>query len=79
MKVKTITHRHALEALRKGACLMLMHDNAAPDGKSWCIVPGGRITPNIAQRIIARGDVISSEDGLLPGHPQTYKMLAFIK
>jgi hypothetical protein len=68
----------ALNAMRRGASLVLMHDNAVPGGKSWCVVPGGRVSPEIAGRIKSRGDVISAEDGLLPGCPQSYRMLAFV-
>ena len=56
-----------------------MHDNTVPGGKSWCVVPGGRVSPEIAARTLVRGDVVSAEDGLLPGCAQTYRMLAFVK
>ena len=78
-KPKSLMFRTAIEAMQRGASLVLMHDNTVPGGKSWCVVPGGRVSPEIANRILVRGDVISAEDGLLPGCAQTYRMLAFIK
>ena len=78
-KPRSMTARAAVDAMRHGASLVLMHDNTVPGGKSWCVVPGGRVSPEIAARILVRGDVVSAEDGLLPGCAQTYRMLAFVK
>ena len=78
-KPKSLMFNTALTAMRHGASLVLMHDNTVPGGKSWCVVPGGRVSPEIANRILVRGDVISAEDGLLLGCAQTYRMLAFVK
>lgn len=78
-KPRSMTARAAVDAMRHGASLVLMHDNTVPGGKSWCVMPGGRVSPEIAARIRNRGDVVSAEDGLLPGHPQSYKILAFVK
>jgi hypothetical protein len=78
MKPKSLSTKTALSAMQRGASLVLMHDNAVPGGLSWCVLPGGRVSNEIARRIIVRGDVVSAEDGLLPGHSQTYRMLAFV-
>jgi hypothetical protein len=71
---KELSLRKALEALGKpGARLMLMSTNASPEGRVYFVVPGGYVTPETAKAIISRPDVISSQDGLFPGHSQTYQ------
>lgn len=61
----------AVDAMGKGAKLMQMHKM----GKlSWYIVPGWEIPEEVATVLKRRPDVISSEDGLFPGIPQTYRM-----
>ena len=79
-KPRSMTARAAVDAMRHGASLVLMHDNTVPGGKSWCVVPGGRVSPEIAARILVRGDVVSwPRTPLLPGCAQTYRMLAFVE
>lgn len=66
----------ALKALSMpGARLMFMHDNSSPSGKTYCIVPGGRVELETAERIIKRDDVIPQHDGLFPGHTQTWQFI----
>ena len=69
----------ALELMRvDGHRLMLMHSNKAkpgdPTGRAYYLVPGGYVNATDARKIIARPDVIPQDDGLFPGHPQTWKM-----
>ena len=72
----SLSLKKALEALAQpGARMMLMHDSYGKDGTSYYVVPGGRVAPDDAEKIIARGDVIQMDDGLFPGHPQTYQRL----
>lgn len=58
-----------------GARMMLMHDNRALDGKSYFIVPGGKIDCITAKAIMDRWDVIEQEDGLFSGHSQTWQFI----
>jgi hypothetical protein len=71
---KTIGLKRALIAMSKGARLMKMHANNLPNGYAYYIVPGGYIRPDQAQKIIDRPDVCVYDDGLLSGHPQTWKI-----
>lgn len=57
--------------------LMLMHDNSSSSGKSWFVVPGGKVTEEIAKHIISRHDVVEQADGLFPNHPQTWKVMSW--
>jgi hypothetical protein len=68
-----ITETFALELMREGRLLMLMH---GVDRPRWYVVPGGQIADGVAERILARKDVQPYDSGLFPGHPQTYRMCA---
>ena len=73
--LKAIGLKKALELMRvDGHRLMSMHTTDSPNGKAFYVVPGGYVEPDTAQKIIARPDVIPQDDGLFPGHPQTWKM-----
>lgn len=78
-KPKTIALKTALDAMRSGSTLMLLHDNTSASGLCYCVVPGGRVGDKDAAFIIRRDDVVSSGDGLFPDTPQTWKLLHFIK
>lgn len=78
-KINYIGVKKALEHMSRGAVLALMHDNSVPGGKSYCVLPGGRVRGEAAASIIKRGDVVSTNDGLFPETPQTWKFLHFIK
>lgn len=46
-----------------------------PDGSlGWYLVPGREITHEVAQKLIARPDVMPNKDALFPGMSQTYRM-----
>lgn len=69
-----ITLKTALKAMAAKARLMAMSDPKAPDGKSYYVVPGGKITKEVATALWKRPDVFGSKDGLFPGHDQTWRM-----
>lgn len=71
-----LSHKAALKALSMtGARMMLMHDNSAIEGKSYFIVPGGKIDVVVAKAIMDRIDVIEQDDGLFRGHSQTWQFI----
>jgi hypothetical protein len=59
------------DRMRSGAPLVRMH---SPTGVRWYVVPGGEVSEQIAQKIIAEPDVFPANDGLFPGIPQTYRL-----
>jgi hypothetical protein len=70
---KPLTFKKAIDAFQvKDARLMLMNTRA---GQEYFIVPGGKVTPEIAQHIMNRPDVGSCDDGLFPGTPQQWKIV----
>jgi hypothetical protein len=71
---KSIGMKRALIAMSKGARLMKMHTSGSPAGYAYYVVPGGYIEPDQAQKIIERPDVVSNNDGLFPGLPQSWKV-----
>jgi hypothetical protein len=56
-----------------GAYLAMMH---TARGKEFFTVPhGDRVKPDDAIKIIARQDIDAMDDGLFPGHQQTWRMV----
>ena len=55
------------------AALAYMHTKT---GKAWFLVPssGQEVSEDIAQRILSDADVVPSNDGLLPGVTQCYRI-----
>ena len=49
---------------------MEMHDNKAPRGKAYYVIPHGKVDDDDAMKIIARSDVYAFDEGLFPGNPQ---------
>ncbi len=66
-----ITLKKAVDRMMAGARLMRMNNQV---GTSWYLVPGGEVTEDVARLLTQRPDVVSSEDGLFPGIPQTYRI-----
>jgi hypothetical protein len=71
MKAKSIKHDRAVDLMRAGARLCLMHNN---DGFIYYVVPGGPVTTETAEKIKQHPLVRAGRDGLLPGHDQTSAM-----
>jgi hypothetical protein len=46
----------------------------SPAAQEYFVVPGGKISRQNAQAILGRPDVFPFDDGLFPGHPQSWKM-----
>jgi hypothetical protein len=64
--------RDAIERMRNGQSLMLMHMR---DREAWLIAPhGGEVTAETAKALLARNDVQPGRDGLFKGCNQTYRM-----
>jgi hypothetical protein len=71
MRNETLSEAFALDLMREGRLLTKMH---TVSGLRWFIVPGGRVTDNVAERILARPDVQPSDPGLFPGCAQTFRL-----
>ena len=70
--IRTISLAGALEALRQpDHLLVLLHGKSKPE---WFVMPGGPITELTARRILERPDVQPHDTGLLPGHPQSWRL-----
>jgi hypothetical protein len=63
----------ALDLLRRpDALLVQLHTGK---GTSFFIWPsGGRISDEVARALLERNDVQPHDNGLLPGHPQSWKL-----
>ena len=75
-----LSQKETLEVLRrKGSVLAFMHDTSSPSGKSYFVLAGeggrsGRVALEVAEGILKRPDVVAGNDGLLPGHDQTWTL-----
>jgi hypothetical protein len=73
--MKPLNEETALNLLRQpGRRLMKMHTAGSPNGHAFYVVPGGYVEPEIAKKIIERPDAQPYDDGLFPGHPQTWRL-----
>jgi len=74
-KVYTMPLERAVEALRQpDHLLVVFHGKAEPE---WFVMPGGRVTEQTARKILERPDVQPHDSGLLPGHPQSWRLGAW--
>lgn len=64
--------KKAIDLMHTGSRLMQM--NKSGDSPAWYLVPGGEVTLEMAEQIKAMPDVSASEDGLFPGHSQTWRI-----
>ena len=75
MTAKTVSLRRAIDLLRlPNTRMMEMHDNTSPRGKSYFIVPHGRVDDEDAMKIKARKDSYVFDEGLFPGNPQSWRL-----
>jgi hypothetical protein len=68
------SYHRAMDAMRRPGSRMIQTFSyyGKPD---YSIVPnGGRISPDIAKRIIDHPQVIGGKDALFPGHHQTWRI-----
>lgn len=79
-RAKVLSFKRACELMGlPGTRLVRMRSAESPSGFAHYVVPGGSVTPDTAAKIKARGDVVAGQDGLFPGHDQTWRVLANIK
>jgi hypothetical protein len=71
MRNETISEAFALELMREGNLLMRMHTT---NGLRWFVVPGGKVTNSVAERILARPDVQPHDGGLFSGCEQSFRL-----
>ena len=67
-----ITFHRALDLLRIQEARMIQ-TNIRGRSEFW-IVPGGKIEPEMAARLMTHPQVIGGKDALFPGHHQTWRM-----
>jgi hypothetical protein len=72
---KKIGLNRAIDMMRSpGTRLVKMHTNDSPEGFAHYLIPGGYVAPDTAEKIKQHPLVRSSEDGLFPGHDQTWRL-----
>lgn len=77
MSQKTLGYNKAIEIMRLPQTrLVRMYTNSSPEGFSHFIIPGGYVTPDVAQKIKDHPLVSPSSDGLFPNHDQTWRMIS---
>jgi hypothetical protein len=59
---------------RSATRLVRMHTSASPEGYAHYLIPGGYVEPDIAEKIKKHPGVVGGDDGLFPGHDQTWRM-----
>lgn len=66
----------AIDLMRRPqALLILTYSPDAVSGRAFFIVPcGGRVSDETAQKLLERNDVQPADSGLLPGHPQSWRL-----
>ena len=68
----------ALDRLRRPDARLVLayvNDGSSVTGRAYFIMPGGhRVMDQTAQQLLERGDVQPFDSGLLPGHPQSWKL-----
>lgn len=73
---KTMGYKKALEAMsRAGTRLVKMREERSPSGFAYYLVPGGYIDPAVADKLRSHPYCRANEDGLFPGHDQTWTMM----
>jgi len=73
--MKAIGYSRAMEMMRlPGHRLVKMSTNQSPNGIAHFIVPGGYVSPEIAEKIKNHPYVHPMQDGLFPGHSQTWRI-----
>lgn len=74
-KPKAIGLKKAIDLMQRTETrLVRMHTDSAPDGYAHYLIPGGYVEPDVAEKIKKRPGVVAGNDGLFPGHDQTWRM-----
>ena len=72
---KPLSLRKAMNLIQQSETrLVRMHTNTSPEGYAHYLIPGGYVEPWIAEKIKAHPGVVAGNDGLFPGHDQTWRM-----
>jgi hypothetical protein len=71
-----LTTKKALTFMRTGSRLVQMRGTEFRPA-AWYVVPGGLVDTITATAIRVHPAVVAGEDGLFPGHHQTWRMIAF--
>lgn len=72
---KAIGLKKAMDMMHlSGTRLVKMRSEGSPDGFAHYLVPGGYVEPETAAKIKAQPNVTCGEDGLFPGHDQTWRI-----
>jgi hypothetical protein len=73
--MKSIGFNRAMEMMRLPEHrLVKMSTSQSPDGVAHFVVPGGYVSPEVAQKIKNHPLVHPMQDGLFPGHSQTWRI-----
>lgn len=73
---KAIGYKVALEKMRRhGVRLVRMRASNAEGGFAHYVVPGGYVESATAQKLKEHPFMRANEDGLFPGHDQTWTMM----
>jgi hypothetical protein len=73
--MKSIGFNRAMEMMRLPEHrLVKMSTSQSPDGVAHFVVPGGYVSPEVAQKIKNHPLVHPMQDGLFPGHSQTRRI-----
>jgi hypothetical protein len=62
----------AMDMLRRPDARLVQTNG--PRAPQWWIVPGDRVDNKIAEKIKSHPQVVGAEDGMFPGHSQTWRM-----
>ena len=71
--MRTMSLKAAVEALHQpGHLLVLLHGRTKPE---FYVMPdGGLVSEATAHKLLERPDVQPHDSGLLPGHPQSWRL-----
>jgi hypothetical protein len=71
----SIGYKKAIDLMHKhGTRLVRMTSDASPEGFVHYVVPGGHVSPDVADKIKKHPAVSAGSDGLFPGHDQTWRI-----
>jgi hypothetical protein len=73
-QLKAIGFKKAIDLMRLPGTRLIKTYNGA-GGSAHCVVPGGYIEPDVAEKIKNHPQVAAAPDGLWPGHSQTWRII----
>lgn len=73
--MKQMTYQRAVDLLRlPNRRLVKMHINKNGLKQQWFLMPDGPVGDDLAEKLLARPDVVTIDAGLLPETPQSWKI-----